>query len=78
MSSDGPSAGIEVSDLSFAYARPQVLRSVNLSLARGSAAAIIGPNGSGKTTLISCINFPTPPSTCRADSWRTSAGPCAS
>ena len=56
MTSDGPPAGIEVSDLSFAYARPQVLRSVSLSLARGSATAIIGPNGSGKTTLMSCIN----------------------
>lgn len=38
--------------VSFAYANQPTLRDVNLSLARGSLAALVGPNGSGKTTLL--------------------------
>ncbi len=34
-----------------------ILRSVDLEVARGEVVVIIGPSGSGKTTLLRCINF---------------------
>jgi general L-amino acid transport system ATP-binding protein len=34
----------------------QVLRDINLRVARGEVLVIIGPSGSGKSTLIRCIN----------------------
>jgi polar amino acid transport system ATP-binding protein len=35
----------------------EILRSVDLEVARGEVVVIIGPSGSGKTTLLRCINF---------------------
>jgi len=35
----------------------EILRGVNLEVARGEVVVIIGPSGSGKTTLLRCINF---------------------
>ena len=43
---------VEVRDLHFAYGRRPVLRGVNLDIARGQVAAILGTSGSGKTTLL--------------------------
>jgi iron complex transport system ATP-binding protein len=47
----------EVEGVAFAYAMPdgrrrEVLRSVDLTLARGDLVALVGTNGSGKTTLL--------------------------
>lgn len=56
MSSNGSFPALHVQDLTFGYEREPVLRGVNLTLAPGDAAAVIGPNGSGKTTLISTMN----------------------
>jgi polar amino acid transport system ATP-binding protein len=39
------------------YGAAQILRGVDLEVARGEVVAIIGPSGSGKTTLLRCINF---------------------
>ncbi|HEY0918922.1 amino acid ABC transporter ATP-binding protein [Devosia sp.] len=38
------------------YGALQVLRGINLEIARGERIVICGPSGSGKSTLIRCIN----------------------
>jgi len=43
---------VEIRDLRFAYGPRPVLRGVNLRIARGSIAAILGTSGTGKTTLL--------------------------
>jgi polar amino acid transport system ATP-binding protein len=35
----------------------EILRGVDLEVAKGEVVVIIGPSGSGKTTLLRCINF---------------------
>lgn len=47
---------IEVSDLSFRFdGGPPVLEEVNLEIAAGDFASVIGPNGGGKTTLVKLL-----------------------
>lgn len=43
---------VEVSGLSKAYARTQVLRDLDLRIPWGRVLTVLGPNGSGKTTLV--------------------------
>ncbi len=43
---------IEISGLSKAYARTQVLRGLDLEVPWGQVLTVLGPNGSGKTTLV--------------------------
>ena len=43
---------VEVSGLSKAYARTQVLRGLDLAIPWGRVLTVLGPNGSGKTTLV--------------------------
>jgi polar amino acid transport system ATP-binding protein len=47
---------IQVTNLHKSFGNLQVLRGVNLSVAKGEVLAIIGPSGSGKSTLLRCIN----------------------
>jgi Cu-processing system ATP-binding protein len=46
---------IEIRALGKRYGRLDVLRGVDLSIARGRVTAIVGPNAAGKTTLIKSI-----------------------
>jgi ABC-type polar amino acid transport system ATPase subunit len=39
----------------------EVLRGIDLDVARGEVVCIIGPSGSGKSTLLRCINLLEPP-----------------
>jgi len=48
---------IEVRGLKKAFGDHEVLRGVDLSIARGEVVAIIGPSGSGKSTLLRCMNL---------------------
>jgi len=46
---------IEIAGLSKRYGAHEVLRALDLHVARGRVTAIVGPNGTGKTTLIKTI-----------------------
>ena len=39
----------------------EVLRGIDLQVARGEVVCVIGPSGSGKSTLLRCINLLAPP-----------------
>ncbi len=55
MTSSSPSPAVELQNVSFAYGPQRVFSSLNLRIAAGEYAGIIGPNGSGKTTLLKLI-----------------------
>lgn len=46
------SVAIRVQELEKSYGKLEVLRGVNLNIARGSIFALLGTNGAGKTTLL--------------------------
>jgi ABC-type branched-subunit amino acid transport system ATPase component len=47
---------LEVQKLTRTFGGIQALLEVDLTVARGSIAGLIGPNGSGKTTLFQCVS----------------------
>jgi branched-chain amino acid transport system ATP-binding protein len=47
---------VELHDVRKNFGRTEIIRGVNLSIARGERHAIIGPNGAGKTTLFNLIS----------------------
>ena len=46
---------LEVTDLSVAYGKMEVLRGISLKLAAGSSLALFGHNGAGKSTLLKAV-----------------------
>ena len=46
---------VEVNDLRMRYGDKDVLRGVDLTVARGEVLALLGPNGAGKTTTIEIL-----------------------
>ncbi|MFC4601871.1 ABC transporter ATP-binding protein [Cohnella hongkongensis] len=52
---------MEVTGLSFGYARHSVLSDIRMKLAKGEVASIVGPNGAGKTTLLKSMAAIFPP-----------------
>jgi len=49
-------APIIVRNLYKSFGAIEVLRGINLEVARGEVVCVIGPSGSGKSTLLQCIN----------------------
>jgi len=43
------------------FGKLEVLRGVDLEVARGEVVCVLGPSGSGKSTLLRCINLLEPP-----------------
>lgn len=46
----------EAKNLNFYYGKTQVLKNINLPVARRKITALIGPSGCGKTTFLRCFN----------------------
>ena len=47
---------MEVDNVDFYYGEKRALKSINLTISKKKATALIGPSGCGKTTLLRCLN----------------------
>jgi polar amino acid transport system ATP-binding protein len=48
---------IDIRGVSKSFGAHEVLKGVDLSVARSEVVCLIGPSGSGKSTLLRCVNF---------------------
>ncbi|GAA0583788.1 amino acid ABC transporter ATP-binding protein [Streptomyces crystallinus] len=53
---------IEIRGLRKSFGDNEVLRGIDLEVARGEVVCVIGPSGSGKSTLLRCVNLLEEPS----------------
>jgi polar amino acid transport system ATP-binding protein len=53
---------IHIAGLHKSFGSNEVLRGIDLTVARGEVVCIIGPSGSGKSTLLRCVNLLEQPS----------------
>ncbi|OCJ07476.1 phosphate ABC transporter ATP-binding protein [Rhizobium sp. AC27/96] len=56
---------VELADVHLAFGSTEVLKGIDLTVARGQTVSIIGPSGSGKSTILRCINALVAPQTGR-------------
>ncbi len=52
---------LSLQDVHKRFGQLEVLRGIDLEVARGEVVCVIGPSGSGKSTLLRCINLLEPP-----------------
>ncbi|KRB75918.1 ABC transporter [Nocardioides sp. Root190] len=50
-------AAIDVQDLHKHFGENEVLKGIDVQVARGEVVCVIGPSGSGKSTLLRCVNL---------------------
>ena len=48
---------LELKNLSKSFGDLEVLRDVNIAVAKGEVVVVIGPSGSGKSTMLRCVNL---------------------
>ena len=46
---------LHIDKLNKTFGNQQVLKNIQLSISKGSIAALLGPNGCGKSTLLKCL-----------------------
>jgi len=56
LSASSPRAVVEAYGVRKSFGSLEVLKGIDLSLAAGEVACILGPSGSGKSTFLRCIN----------------------
>jgi polar amino acid transport system ATP-binding protein len=61
MNGAGGGAMLRLENLHKRFGKLEVLRGINLDIARGEVVCVLGPSGSGKSTLLRCVNLLEPP-----------------
>ncbi len=56
-----PEAMVRLTGIHKRFGELEVLRGVDLDVAKGEVVCILGPSGSGKSTLLRCVNLLEPP-----------------
>ena len=56
-----PEAMVKLAGIRKRFGALEVLKGVNLEVAKGEVVCILGPSGSGKSTLLRCVNLLEPP-----------------
>jgi polar amino acid transport system ATP-binding protein len=56
-----PEAMVKLAGIHKRFGELEVLKGVNLEVAKGEVVCILGPSGSGKSTLLRCVNLLEPP-----------------
>jgi polar amino acid transport system ATP-binding protein len=56
-----PEAMVKLAGIHKRFGQLEVLRGVDLEVAKGEVVCILGPSGSGKSTLLRCVNLLEPP-----------------
>jgi polar amino acid transport system ATP-binding protein len=56
-----PEAMVELAGINKRFGDLEVLKGIDLEVAKGEVVCILGPSGSGKSTLLRCVNLLEPP-----------------
>lgn len=48
---------MKVTDIHKRFGKQEVLKGIDLDVAKGEVVVLLGPSGSGKTTFLRCLNF---------------------